>query len=187
MSNNYFTNPIIFLIRIVFEFYLLAIMLRFLFQWIRADFYNPISQFIVRITNPPLIPLRKVIPGVGGVDMAALVLLLTIALIQLFTISLLSGFIPTTLMLFARSIADLIELFLNIYFFSILVQVILSWVAPHQYNPVVALIHQLNDPLMRPLRKIMPQMGGFDFTPMIAIILIQLSKMILLPPLYMIR
>lgn len=186
MGNAYFTNPIIYLIRILFEFYLLAIMLRFLLQWIHADFYNPISQFIVKITNPPLIPLRKLIPGIGGIDLAALILLLIIALIQLLLISTLSGYMPTALKLITLSIADLIELFLNIYFFTILIQVVLSWVAPHQHNPVTILIHQLNEPLMRPLRQILPPMGAFDFSPIIAIVLIQISKMILLPPLYMI-
>lgn len=184
MGGSYFTNPIIYLIRIIFEFYLLAIILRFLLQWIRADFYNPISQFIVKITNPPLIPLRKVIPGIGGVDMAAVVLMLAVALLQLLLLSLLSGFVISPAMLIARSVADIIELTLNIFFFSILIQVILSWVAPHQYNPVTVVIHQLNEPLLQPLRRMLPPMGGFDFSPLIAIVLLQISKMILLPPLY---
>lgn len=184
MSGGYFTNPIIFLIRVVFEFYLLAIMLRFLLQWLRADFYNPVSQFIVKITNPPLIPLRKVIPGFGGIDLAALILMLAVAMLKIWLIIILSGFLPSVPMLLARSLADLIELFLNIYFVSIIIQVVLSWVAPHQYNPVTILIHQINEPLLQPLRRILPPMGGFDFSPLIAIVLIQLSRMILLPPLY---
>jgi YggT family protein len=184
MSGAYFTNPVIYLIRIVFEFYLLAIILRFLLQWIRADFYNPISQFIVKITNPPLRPMRKIIPGLGGVDVAALILMLLVALVQMLLISALSGHMPTASMVLARSVADIVELSLNIFFFTILIQVILSWVAPHQYNPVTVLIHQLNEPLLTPLRKILPPMGGFDFSPLIAIVLIQISKMILLPPLY---
>jgi len=184
MGSTYFTNPIIYLLRIVFEFYLLAIMLRFLLQWIRADFYNPLSQFILKITNPPLLPLRKIIPGYGGVDLAALLLMLAVALLQFLLISLISGFMPSAALLLARSVADLLELFLNIFFFSILIQVVLSWVAPQHYNPITVLIHQLNEPLLRPVRRILPPMGGFDFSPLVVIVLIQMSKMILLPPLY---
>ena len=187
MGSTYFTNPIIFLVRILFEFYLLAVMLRFILQWIRADFYNPISQFIVKITNPPIIPLRKVIPGIAGLDIASIVLMVLLAILQILVISMLGGFVPTVAMLISRAIADLIMLFLNIYFFSILIQVILSWIAPHQYNPVTVLIHQLNEPLLRPLRRILPEAGGFDFSPLLAIILIQLSKMILIPPLMQIH
>lgn len=187
MGGSYFANPVIYLIRVAFEFYLIALMLRFLLQWVRADFYNPISQFIVKITNPPLLPLRKLIPGIAGIDLAAVILMLVIALVELLLISILLGIAPTPAMLLARSVADLIELFLNIFFFSIIVQVILSWVAPNQYNPVTILIHQINEPLLRPIRKFLPPMGGFDFSPLIAIVLIQLSKMILIHPLLMIH
>ncbi|MBN1379464.1 MAG: YggT family protein [Gammaproteobacteria bacterium] len=183
MGSDYFTNPFVFLIQVVFQFYLLAIMLRFLLQWLRADFYNPISQFIVKITNPPLLPLRKIIPSYGGIDLAALILMLIVAIVQWLLIVLLRGYVPTITFLLARSLAELVELFLNIYLFSILIQVVLSWIAPYQYNPVTILIHQLNEPLLQPIRRLLPSMGGFDFSPLIAVVLIQISKMFLLPPL----
>ncbi len=183
MGSTYFTNPIIFLVRIIFEFYLLVIMLRFILQWIRADFYNPVSQFIVKITNPLIIPLRKIIPGIAGLDLASLVLMISVAILQILVISMLSGFVPSMAMLISRGMVDLITLFLNIYFFTIIIQVVLSWIAPHQYNPIIALIHQLNEPLLRPIRKLLPASAGIDFSPLLAIILIQLSKMILIPPL----
>lgn len=184
MSFAYFVNPIIFLISVVFELYLLVVMLRVILQWIRADFYyNPICQFIVKITNPLVIPFRKVIPGIAGIDLASIVLLLVTAMLKLLIIDLLSGFGLTAPMLIARSVADILALFLNIYFFTILIQVILSWIAPHQHNHVTVLIHQLNEPLLQPIRRFLPTTSGFDFSPLVAIILIQLSKMILIPPL----
>lgn len=182
--NGYLTNPVVFLIQTAFSLYILAVMLRFLLQWVRADFYNPLSQFIVKVTNPPLVPLRRILPGAGGLDLAAVILMLALAMLELLIVYSLKGFTPGPVLLLARAVAQLIELFLNIFMVTIIIQVVLSWVAPQQYNPVTVLLHQLNDPLLRPLRRVLPDMGGLDFSPLVALVLIQLSKMILLPPLY---
>ena len=187
MGSSYLTNPIVFLLSTALDLYIVAVILRFLLQWIRADFYNPISQFLVKATNPPLIPLRRILPGLGGIDLAALILILILAIIELFLIFLLKGVTPTPIFLIAQAIAKIIELFLSLYFFTILIQVALSWINPNTYNPTSMLLHQLNEPLLRPLRRLLPQMGGFDLSPLIAIVLIQVSKMILLPPIYMLR
>lgn len=186
MGSSYFTNPVVFLISTAFDLYIIAVILRFLLQWVRADFYNPVSQFLVKATNPPLVPLRRILPGVGGIDLASIVLMLALASAELFLIIMLSGATPGALFLVARAVAKIVELFLGIYTFSIIIQVILSWVNPHSYNPVTMLLHQLNDPLLRPIRRLLPDMGGFDLSPLLAIVLIQVSKMILLPPLYVI-
>lgn len=182
--NGYFANPLIFLIETIVGLYILAVMLRFLLQWVHADFYNPLSQFIVKITNPVLIPLRRLIPGFGGIDWASVVLALLLIGLKLMIISAVQGRLPPAASLPPLMLAELISLFLNIFFFTILVQVIISWVAPNQYNPVTVLLHQLNEPLLRPIRRLLPPMGGLDFSPLVAILLIQLSKMLLLPPLY---
>lgn len=184
MGSSYLTNPLVYLIETLFFLYTLAVMLRFLLQWVHADFFNPISRFIVKITNPPLVPLRRVIPAIGGLDTASLVLLLLLALVKVVLIYLIGGFLITPMTVLPRAVGDLIALFLNIYLVSIIIQVVLSWIAPQQYNPVSVLLYQINEPLLRPVRRLLPPIEGFDFSPLVVILIIQLSKMIILPPIY---
>ena len=179
---NYAGNAGVFLIQTLFGLYLVAVMLRFLLQMTRADFYNPVSQFLVKVTNPPLIPLRRVIPGLVGIDMAAVVLLLVIQAVELVLVGLVQGFslgIPGLLVL---TVAELLNLLLNIYFFTILIQVILSWVNPGGYNPAVALLYSLNEPILSRARRLIPPISGFDLSPIVVFIGIQLIKMLLVAP-----
>lgn len=182
--NGYFANPLIFLIEVIVGLYIMAVMLRFLLQWVHADFYNPVSQLILKITNPLLIPLRRLIPGFGGIDWAALILVLLLIAGKLLLVSGVQGRLLPFAALAPLTLAELISLFLGIYTFTIIIQVIISWVAPQQYNPAAVLLHQLNEPLLRPIRRLLPPMGGLDLSPLLALVLIHLSKMLLLPPLY---
>ncbi|MES9827359.1 MAG: YggT family protein [Candidatus Thiodiazotropha sp.] len=183
MGGSYLTDPIIFLIQTLFGLYILAVLLRFLLQLVRADFYNPISQFLVKVTNPPLKILRRIIPGVGGIDLSSLILAWLLKAIELFLIISLAGTGINLIAPFILAIPELVELFINIYLFGILIQVILSWVNPGSYNPATALLYSLTGPLMRPAQKILPPMGGIDLSPMLVMIGLILLKMLLLPPL----
>ncbi len=183
MSGSYLTNPIIFLIQTLFGLYILAVLLRFLLQLVRADFYNPISQFLVKATNPPLKVLRRLIPGLGGIDLASLVLAWLLKSIEILLIILVSGSAVNLLAPLLWAIPELIELVINIFFFGILIQVILSWVSPGSYNPASALLYSLTAPIMRPAQRILPPMGGLDLSPMLVLIGLVLLKMLLLPPL----
>ncbi|MGD8592029.1 MAG: YggT family protein [Gammaproteobacteria bacterium] len=179
---NYAGNAGVFLIQTLFGLYLVAVMLRFLLQMTRADFYNPVSQFLVKVTNPPLIPLRRVIPGLIGIDMAAVVLLLVIQAVELVLVGMVQGFslgIPGLLVL---TVAELLNVLLNIYFFTILIQVILSWVNPGGYNPAIALLYSLNEPILSRARRIIPPISGFDLSPIVVFIGIQLIKILLVSP-----
>ncbi len=184
MGGEYFGAASIFLVRTLFGLYIMAVLLRFLLQMVRADFYNPVCQILVKVTDPVLRPLRRVIPGLLGVDMAAVVLLLLLKTAELFIIQQLAGVGGSVMGLFVLGIAQMVELTLNIFFFSILAQVILSWVNPTaNYNPVVALLHALNEPLIRPARRLLPAMSGLDLSPLLVIIVIQLMTMLLVAPL----
>lgn len=181
MGSSYFTNPVVFLIQVLFGAYILVVMLRFLLQLMKADFYNPISQFIVKVTSPVLIYLRRIIPGLGGIDMASLFFMWILKVIELALIISLAG-LPISLMLFAWAIPELIRLAFNVFIFSILIQVILSWVNPGTYNPATALINSLTEPVLRPARRIIPPIGGLDLSPMASMIGLYLLQMLLLPP-----
>lgn len=159
--------------------YLLLVVLRFLLQLVRADFYNPVSQFIVKATNAPLIPLRKVIPGLGGIDIASLVLALLVQAVAIILILLLNGIQPPPLQVVMWSAIGIISLLLKVYFWGLLITVIASWVAPNSYNPVLILINQILEPAMKPIRKIMPDMGGIDLSPIIMFLLIQVIEILL--------
>lgn len=183
MDSSYFTNPLVFLVQVLFGLYLLVVMLRFLLQLVRADFYNPISQFIVKVTSPLLKPLRSVIPGLGGIDISSLILAWLVKSLELFLVILISGKGLVFLYPVVLAIPGLLELVINIFLFSVLVMVILSWLAPGSYNPVVGLLYSLTEPVMKPVRKLFPPMGGLDLSPMALMIGLALLKMLLIPPL----
>jgi YggT family protein len=182
MGGGYLTQPAIFLVQVLFGLYATLVVLRFLLQLTRADFYNPLSQFIVRATKPVLNPLRRVIPGVSGMDIAALVLAwLVISLEQLAILGLAgTGFQPVAAALLA--IPELVSLIINIFLFAILIGVIISWINPGSYNPAIGLIHSLTEPLLGPVRRRMPDMGGLDLSPMVVMLGLVVLEMLLIRP-----
>jgi YggT family protein len=170
---NLVSNVTVFLLQTVFSLYIGAVVLRFLLAWAQADFYNPLSQFLITITNPLLKPLRRIVPSLGPVDTASVVLALGLKTLELWLLGLLAGlrFAPWALLVVA--VVQLLELVVYIYIFSIIIQAVLSWVSPgsqHYGNPIASLLYSLNEPLLRPLRQIMPQAGMIDLSPLVAII-----------------
>lgn len=183
-ASSYLSNAGEFLISVIFDLYILAVMLRFLLQWVRADFYNPFSQFLVKVTNPALRPLRRIIPGYAGIDWPSILLMLILQAVELVLISLLKiGIVPAVTGLVVLSIAQLLQLAVWIYIVLILIQVILSWVNPHAYSPVTVLMYQLTDPIMRPVRRMIPPAGGFDWSPLVVIIALNLILILVIAPL----
>ncbi|MDK2776722.1 MAG: YggT family protein [Pseudomonadota bacterium] len=171
------------LINTVGSIVLLLVMLRFLLQLVRADFYNPISQFIVKFTNPVLVPLRRIIPGLGGLDIASLLLAYLVQLLTIAAILLVAGYgLPWANMIVWAAVGVL-SLMLNIYFWGLIVVVISSWIAPNSYNPALILINQILEPVVRPIRAKMPDMGGIDLSPIIVFLLIQIVEILVLRPL----
>jgi YggT family protein len=181
MGDDYFTNPLEFLISTLFSLYILAVMLRFLLGLVRADFYNPISQFLVRITNPLLIPLRKVIPSIGKFDSAALLLMIVLQLAAVTLILLLRGEGISSAILVIATLAALVTLLVDVFMFAIIIEVIISWMNPGSYNPVSSLLHSLTSPLLRPIRHLVPPIAGIDLSPLFAIIVLQVLRMLILP------
>ena len=182
MGEGYLATPAIFLIKVVFGLYATLVVLRFLLQLMRADFYNPVSQVIVKLTKPLLNPLRRLIPGVRGMDIASLVLAwLTLTFEQLATLGVAgTGFQPLAAALLA--VPELISLIINIFLFAILIQVIISWINPGSYNPVLSLLNSLTEPLLAPVRRRMPDLGGIDLSPMVVMIGLVILEMLLIPP-----
>ena len=184
MDNPYISNAAQYLIDAVFGVYLLMVMLRFLLQLAKADFYNPISQFLVKVTNPPLRPLRRIIPGLWGIDLASVVLLFALQATALVLSHFIAGIAIHLPGLLVMTVGELLSLTLNCYMITILAQVILSWVGPAGRHPVVALLYTLNEPIMRPARRLLPPFSGLDLSPILVIIAIQLTKILVVAPIF---
>lgn len=162
---NTMLDIVIFLIRVFGSIYLSVILLRFLLQTARADFYNPISQLLVRITNPILIPLRKVIPGFWGIDLASIVFAILFHWLVLQIIVLISmGGVVSPLRMIPWSMIGITLNIITIYLFCGFIIFITSFLAPYSSHPVLVLIRQLMEPLMAPIRRFIPPTGGLDFS-----------------------
>lgn len=167
-------DAFLFLVMTLFDIYISIVLARFILQMVRADFYNPVSQFIVKATNPLLIPLRKIIPGFGGLDVASLVLFVAIVVVKLgvyiFVFHDVGTVNPVALFIFfLRSVGNTV---LNFFLFVIFVSAILSWVtaASGGYNPFADILNQIAEPVLAPARKVIPPMGGLDISPMLVIL-----------------
>lgn len=160
----------IFLIQTLFGFYLLAVVLRFLLQWVRADFYNPLVQFLVRITNPLLLPLRRIVPGYRGLDLAAAVLALCLQLVEVFLIAQILDQPASIGILLLRAVLELTKLLINIYLWGIIIQAVLSWINPAPYHPIGRILAQLTAPLLKPVQRWLPPISGVDLSPMLVVV-----------------
>ncbi len=179
MGGN-FTQAGIFLVRVLISLYTGAFILRFLLQLVRADYYNPVSQALVKVTNPLLKPLRRFIPGFRGIDIAALIVMYLLEVLKIVIVYALLAGLPLTaagVLLFA--LRSLFLLFLWIYILSIIVQAIMSWVNPGTYNPVTSVVYSLNEPLLRPVRRVLPPMAGMDFSPLVVIIGLEVIRILI--------
>lgn len=159
--------------------YLMIILLRFVLQLSRADFYNPISQFVVKATNPLLIPLRRLVPGFGGVDIASLLLaVLFQTAVLCIKVVVLSGAFPNILGLVMMSLVLVLGVLLKVYFWSLLIMIIASWIAPGSTHPALLLVNQICEPVMKPFRNLLPPMGGLDLSPILMFLVLQVLSVV---------
>ena len=168
-----------FLTDTLLSLYIGAVVLRMLLGYAKANFYNPLSQFLVKITNPVLIPLRRYIPSIGKIDTAAIVLALGLTLIKLVALSLIAYGAVNVVTLFLLSIIDLLKVIIWIYIISFIIQAVMSWVGSAHGNPVAPLIDSLTAPILRPIRRVIPNMGMLDLSPLVAILILNILLIII--------
>ncbi len=173
-------NIAYFLIDTLGGLYIGLIMVRFLLGRVRADFHNPFSQFVVTVTNPLLRPLRRVVPPVAGIDLAALVLMFALKVVQLYLLVALQGGAAPLLPLLWVALLKLVELAIYVYIIALIAQAVLSWVTPggYHHHPLASLLHSLNAPLLRPLARHIPPIAGIDLTPLVAILLLNVALIV---------
>lgn len=166
-------NIAVFLISTLFSLYIGAVLLRFLLALVRADFYNPLSQFLVKITNPVLVPLRRFVPPMGKLDTASLVLAFTLKLIAVILLMSIQGIEAGLGGLLLAVLADLLRTVVWIFMIALIIQAIMSWVGNSYGNPMGSLLDSLTAPLLDPIRKFVPLIGMVDLSPLVAILLLQ--------------
>jgi len=171
MPNN-FASALVFVVSSIAQLYLFVLLLRLLLPWVGADFRNPLAQGVLKITSPLVVPLRRVIPPIGRIDTATLLVTFFILYATIFLILLIQGLSASFAAISVSALVYIPLLTLRLYTFLIIVRVVLSWVSTGGYNPAVAIIFTLTDPVLRPIRRVIPIMGGFDLSPIFAIILV---------------
>ncbi|MFC3092667.1 YggT family protein [Alteromonas sediminis] len=172
-------NATIFLISTLFNLYLMVVLLRLWLQLAKADFYNPFSQFVVKATHPIVGPMRRVLPSVGSLDTATLLLAFLVSMVKITTLSFLfAGGFPNVITLTLGSLLDVINEGLSLIFWVLILSAVLSWVSQGR-SPIEYVLNQLTDPILRPIRKILPPMGGLDLSVLVAIIGLQFIRILL--------
>lgn len=176
MSGNVAAG-MVFLVNTLGGLYIMTFLLRFILQLRRADFYNPLSQFVVKVTNPLLKPLRRIVPGWQGLDIATLLIVYLLSALLIFLLAWMSrGVLLPVEWVAWYGLLKVIIITINLYFLTLILQVILSWVSQGGYNPIAGALFSINEPLLRPFRKLLPPIGGFDLSPLFAIILLQFLR-----------
>jgi YggT family protein len=180
---GYFANAGQIVIQFVFFALISLIVLRVLLQLVRANFYNPICQFLYKATNPVLMPLRKVIPAWRNLDIAGIALAWLATAIKLVLLYATLGQTLGVLGLVVLALADLLDFVLLLYIVLILMRVVVSFIGADSYHPLVPLVLQLTDPVLKPVRRVLPNVSGIDFSPMLALLAITLARVLIAKPL----
>jgi YggT family protein len=170
----------IYLLQTGLGFYLIIVMLRFIMQLVRADFYNPISQFVFKATQPIVGPLQTILKPIGRFDPASLTLAIALQIAGIVLLLMLNNVAtPNPVTLFLWGFVGALGLLIKIYFYALLATIILSWISPGGSNPAAYLLHQITEPVMAPIRSLLPPMGGLDFSPIVVFILINIVEITL--------
>ena len=184
MTGGYLSNAGVYLVDFVVGLYMLVVLLRLWFQLVRADFHNPVSQTIVMLTNPPLLWLRKLIPGLWGIDWATVVLLFGLGLAKQYLVYAMLGVVPRLVGALLLTTADILELIGYTLMVTIFVRIILSWISPQTYNPIVHLLRGITEPFLAPARRLLPAMGGLDLSPVLVVLGLGVALRLVVQPLF---
>lgn len=180
---NPLDNAAYFLVSTLFDIYIFVLVIRLILVWVRANYFNPVSQVIIKLTNPLVIPLRRILPNVANIELSTLVLTFIFELIKYFLLGVVALGIPKVIGLPVLAVADMLKILLNIFFYAIFLQAILSWVQPG-YSPMSQVLSQITSPIMRPIHRLIPPVAGFDLSPIPALIGLQLLIILLVSPLF---
>lgn len=181
---NSFSNAGVFLIQSIFDLYIFILLLRVILQWVNTDSHNPLFVLVAKLTNPPLRPICRLIPSLHGIDLAAILLLLGLEMLKIaFLVWLQINTAPHLIGLVVLGFAELLNQLINIFFYAVIALTILSWISPLAHGPLVEILVRISEPLIKPIRGILPSISGLDFSPLILIIGLKLLTIFLVQPL----
>lgn len=176
-------SALIFLVRVLFGAYAIIVTLRLLLQTLRASYHNPLAQMTIRLTSPLVKPLQKILPGFKGIDFAVLALLLIVELVKIaILLGITQGTFPDVGGWFVWAIAYVCTDILDVFFFAILLGALLSWFPNMQSGPLVEVLELIGRPILTLIRRILPTIGGLDFSPLVALIVLQLLEILIFAP-----
>jgi YggT family protein len=178
-----FNNAGIFLVSTLFDLYLFILVIRLVLVWVRADYFNPLSQFIVKVTNRLITPLRRFIPNIANLELSTLLCILVLEALKFFLIGLMTTGLPNAAGLIILALADTLKIILNTFFYAILIQTLLSWLQPG-YSPMTQILMKITSPVLRPIQRLIPNVAGFDISPIPALIGLQVLTILLVSPLF---
>ena len=183
MGSGYANNAGVFLVNMFVGLYVLVVLLRYLLQLTQADFYNPVSQFIVKATNPPLAWLRRLIPSFGALDAPTLILLLCLQMLEIGLKTFLLGYSPTLLGLVISAVGVLLKMAIYILVTALFARAIMSWFTGAGYPPLAKLVYTFTEPVLRPAQRILPSSAGIDLSPIAVFIALMLVMKLIVQPL----
>lgn len=181
MAGSSLQEALMYLIRTLFDLYLFVLIIRFILSWVRADYFNPITQLAVRLTNPIVKPFRRVLPNFHGIEFSSLMLIFVINLIKFTIVAVMSSGIPNVTGLLLIAFGDMIRLFIQVFTGALVLYAIMSWVQP--FSPMQRVLQQVVSPIVHPFQRIIPPVAGFDLSIIPAFIILQLLTIILVNPL----
>lgn len=177
---NSATNAFVFVVNSIAQLYLLVLLLRLLLPWMGISFSNPISQAILRLTSPLVIPVRRILPPVGKIDTATVVVAYGIQYLTILVIMLILGVPPSIVPIAVTAAVNLVILILRLFVFAIIIRIVLSWLGgTGSYNPAIAVIDAITEPVLRPFRRLVPAIGGLDISPVFAIIILSAAAILI--------
>ncbi|OGT37740.1 MAG: hypothetical protein A3F11_00975 [Gammaproteobacteria bacterium RIFCSPHIGHO2_12_FULL_37_14] len=180
MSNT-LNSALLFLVKTLFDLYLTLLVIRIILVYVKANYFDPITQFVVKLTDFPVKPLRRLIPNIRNLELSSIVLTFTLEVIKFVLLSFITYMSSTFLGLLLLALGDTLNLVIQLFFYAILLQAILTWVQPgSSFN---RLLYQFTSPVMQPFQRIIPPLGGIDISPIPALITLQLLNIILVNPL----
>lgn len=171
-------NALTFLVATLIDLYLIIVLLRLWMQLTRADFYNPVSQFVYKATQPVIGPLRGVMPMIGTLDTASVLFAVVLGMLKIAALVWLNGLPMSPLVIVIQGIMTTIGSLLSMLFWVLIVRAILSWFS-QGYNPVEAMLHQITEPLLAPVRKVIPPIGGLDLSVLVVVIALQFLRILI--------
>lgn len=174
-------DGVLFLIKTFFDLYLFILVIRVLLAFAGASYFDPITQFVVKCSDFLVKPVRRVIPNISGIEVSTVVIIFALEFVKFALIAALTDSLYSIAGIAVIALADTIGKFLLAQFYAIIMQVILSWVQPG--SPMNSILYRINAPIMRPIQRLVPTIGGIDISPIPAMILLQLLIILIVNPL----